>query len=336
MEISDRKRMILTAVIALHTDSGGPVGSGLLGHFLETLSVSSVTLRNEMAELTALGFLAQPYTSAGRVPTQLGMRYYIDNLMDLYALTAAEKQSIVKAVNAMDNDPEKAAESSAKILSDMFDLSVLALTPRGGDPHLVHFRILRVGRFNLALIGVSDTGSVKSRVCRVKEDISNDEIDLAEKLLNKHMVFVSPEDVRKEFSYQLGVLFEEIGDKVSPILYAATALIRSLSDARLYADGEQNLLHYRDFQRQIHSYLAFLNDTERITGFLMRTGRPLSIHVGEEIAPELSSLGMIVGSFRAGGMFGRIGVAGPSRMNYAYIIPRLHYFCDSLSEMLTQ
>jgi len=328
--------MILTAVIALHTDSGDPVGSNILSHFLNTLSVSSATLRNEMAELTALGFLAQPYTSAGRVPTQYGMRYYIDNIMSLYAMTSREKHSISQIVSAMDSDPEKAAESSVKILSDMFDLSAMALTPRGGNPHLVHFRILRIGRFNLALIGVSDTGSVKSRICRIREAITDEELDFAERILNTHFVFVSPEDVGSSFSERVLAQYAEQPGRASSILAAAKALIESLSDTRLYADGEQNLLHYREIQRQIRSYLEFLNDAERITELLMRLSRPVTIYIGEEIDSQLSSMGMIVGSFRAGSMYGRIGIAGPSRMNYAYIIPRLHFFCDSLSEMLTQ
>lgn len=335
MDISDRKRMILTAVVRLYSDSGDPVGSNILNHFLKTLSVSSATLRNEMAELTELGLLMQPYTSAGRIPTQLGIRYYVDNLMSPYSPTVMEKMSMDQTVALMDNDPEKASESSAKALAMMFGLSAVAMTPHGRNPHIVHFKILRIGRYNFAVIGVSNAGSVKTRVCRISKDISDNEVGIVEQTLNDFLVFVSSEDVKRRLIEQINIRLKEIAEIAAPILLSAQELIEGLADTRLYADGEQNLLHYRDIGGQIGPYLEFLNDPRRIIGFLLDMGSPLSICIGEEIDPLLSNMGMIVGTFRQGSLLGRLGIAGPARINYAYIIPRLMYFCDSLSDMLT-
>lgn len=335
MDISDRKRMILTAVIRLYTDSGDPVGSNILNHFLKTLSVSSATLRNEMAELTDLGLLMQPYTSAGRIPTQLGLRYYIDNLMNLYTPTTLERTSIFQTVASMDNDPEKASESSAKALAAMFGLSAVAMTPHSNTPHLVHFKLLRVGRFSLAVIGVSNAGSVKTRVCRIDQDISDKGIGTVEMVLNENLVFVSSEDITLHLEDLINIRLGILKKVAAPILSSAKDLIESLSDTRLYADGEQYLLHFRDMDGQIGSYLEFINDRQRMIRFLLETKGPLSICVGEEIDPSLPKMGMIVGTFRQGSLAGRLCVAGPSRINYAYIIPRFVYFCDSLSEMLT-
>ena len=336
MNISDRKRTILTALIAIHTQSGDPVGSGILSRFLDTLSVSSATLRNEMAELTALGLLEQPYTSAGRIPTRLGIRYYIDNLMNPRLMDEAEKESINRIIHEMDNDPEKATEMSASVLSDIFGLSIVAMTPHSKSPHIVHFNILKIGRYNYALIGVTNAGSIQSRVSRVDQDISEAEMHLIEDILNKHLVFISPEDVDNELRDSVGRTLTKDTAVFLPLLNSAMALIENLSAYRLYTDGEQNLLGFREMFSQILPYLKYINDPRKIASLLTRSDDPVSIYIGEEIDSSIPNMGMVTGQFRAGRLNGYLAVAGPSRMNYAYIVPRLGYFCNALSVMFSE
>jgi len=129
MDISHRKQMILAEIVALHTDSGDPIGSRLLQEFLRDFSVSTATLRNEMAQLTNLGLLEQPHTSAGRVPTELGYRYYLNNLMQVKPLSRAEIKNIQDEVNKMDTDPDKAAEFAADSLAKLSGLGAITSTP---------------------------------------------------------------------------------------------------------------------------------------------------------------------------------------------------------------
>ena len=113
MDISSRKQLILTKIVALHTSSGDPVGSHLLQEYLDNITVSTATLRNEMAQLTAMGYLQQPHTSAGRVPTEMGYRYYLNNLMRTTVPSSRERKSIADEISVMDSDPDKAAEMAA-------------------------------------------------------------------------------------------------------------------------------------------------------------------------------------------------------------------------------
>ncbi|MCL1829823.1 MAG: heat-inducible transcriptional repressor HrcA [Oscillospiraceae bacterium] len=336
MEISDRKRTILTALITLHADSGDPVGSGILAGFLESLSVSSATLRNEMAELTTLGLLEQPHTSAGRIPTQLGIRYYIDNLMNPWSMESKEREQINRIVRGMDNDPEKATEKAAGILAELFGLSSVAMTPRGNNPHLVHFRVLKIGRYNYALIGVTDAGSIQSRVCRIEKDLSESRLHHVEQLLNKYLVFISPEDVNNDLMLRIGSQLAEESLAYTPLIQSALSLVENLSSYRVYTDGEQNLFSYRDVYSQILPYLEYINDSKKLAELLLRAQTSFSIYIGEEIDPSLTNLGMITGHFRAGRLNGHLGVIGPARMNYAYILPRLRYFCEALSEAFSE
>ena len=336
MEISDRKRTILTALITIHTNSGDPVGSSILADFLASLSVSSATLRNEMAELTTLGLLEQPYTSAGRIPTQLGIRYYIDNLMNLWAMEPEEKEYIRRTVTSMDNDPEKATETAASILARMFSLSSLAMTPRGSNPHLVHLKILKIGKYNYALIGVTNAGSIHSRVCRFEKDISDVGLGLIEATLNRYLVFISPEDVNNDLTEKINSELAPAGYSIDPLILSALSLVENLSAYRLYTEGEHNLLSYRDMYSQILSYLEYINDTKRVASLLVRSDNPVSIYIGEEIDNSLSNMGIVTGRFRAGSLNGQLAVAGPARMNYAYIVPRLRYFCEALSNAFSE
>ena len=137
--MDERKRKVLRAVVALYGLDGEPVGSGLLAeHFGR--AVSSATLRNEMAALTKLGLLEQPHTSAGRVPSAKGYRYYIDNLMDAPAqLSAQDKKQTQAMFREMDFDPDRLAQSAARALSDWTGYAVVATTPKSDDIYIAHF-----------------------------------------------------------------------------------------------------------------------------------------------------------------------------------------------------
>lgn len=129
MTVDDRKRRVLEAIVALYGMDGEPVGSSLLSEYLD-MAVSSATLRNEMAALTKLGLLAQPHTSAGRVPSPQGYRYYVDHLLqDIPALDAESRRMVDSLFYNMDIEPEKLAQSAARALADVTGVAAAATTP---------------------------------------------------------------------------------------------------------------------------------------------------------------------------------------------------------------
>ena len=160
--MDERKRKVLRAVVALYGLDGEPVGSGLLAeHFGR--AVSSATLRNEMAALTKLGLLEQPHTSAGRVPSAKGYRYYIDNLMDAPTqLSAQDKLHAQAMFREMDFDPERLAQSAARALSDWTGYAVVATTPKSDDIYIAHFEVMQVGRSTAAVLAVTSAGGAVS------------------------------------------------------------------------------------------------------------------------------------------------------------------------------
>lgn len=165
--MDERKRKVLRAVVALYGLDGEPVGSGLLAeHFGR--AVSSATLRNEMAALTKLGLLEQPHTSAGRVPSAKGYRYYIDNLMDAPTqLSAQDKLHAQAMFREMDFDPERLAQSAARALSDWTGYAVVATTPKSDDIYIAHFEVMQVGRSTAAVLAVTSAGGVRTRTAKL-------------------------------------------------------------------------------------------------------------------------------------------------------------------------
>ena len=172
MTMDPRKQRVLQAIVALYAMEGEPVGSGLLSNYLD-LSVSSATLRNEMAALTKLGLLEQPHTSAGRVPSTKGYRYYLDNLLDAdEQLPVAERQAIDDIFDDLDYEPEHLAQGAARALSRHTGFTVAVTTPRADDLCIAHFEVVQVGRYSAAVLGVTSAGGVCTRVARVAEGLT--------------------------------------------------------------------------------------------------------------------------------------------------------------------
>ena len=336
MDISRRQRLIMEKIVGLYTNSGDPVGSKFLGSMISEFSVSSATLRNEMAALTALGLLEQPHTSAGRIPTVQGYRYYVENLLHTDTLDEREMDDIRRAIDNMDTDPDRAAEEAAHVLSSLLGCAAITTTPKGGDVRMTHFEVIRTGRFNVAVLAVSSVGGVRTRVCRVPEELSDVQLHRVEALLNEALIFVAPEDITRAYFEDVCRRLGDLADIALPIVRAAVTIIRGSAEVRVYTDGQQYLLKYHELDDHIGELLELFSDTRSLEDTL-KTPEPLKVFVGEGPgALGTGTLSMVVGRYRAaGGRYGAIAVAGPVRMNYRYVIPRLSWFRDCLSAVLT-
>lgn len=337
MDISKRKRLILSQIVALYTGSGDPVGSKILSDFLDGVSVSTATLRNEMAELTRLGLLEQPHTSAGRVPTTLGFRYYVDNLMDVRALAKEEREEIAAAVAAMDSDPDRAADEAARYLANLTGLAAITTTPRGGNVQISHFQVFKTGKYNVAILGVTSAGGVKTRVCRLADELGETQLRELAGELNRQLCFVSAEDMDAAKAEGVRLALGWGKALFAPIASAVSAIIKSAADVRVYTEGQEKLLAYPELEANLKDLLELFADADAIRGYL-EPSEPLKVFVGDETGwgGLFANLGVIVGRYRAqGGRHGALAVAGPVRMNYGWIIPRVTYFRDAISAMLT-
>ena len=162
MAMDARKQRILEAIVALYASAGEPVGSGLLASYFD-MALSSATLRNEMAALTRLGLLEQPHTSAGRVPSAQGYRYYLDHLIEAPGSTQLPEEDrahIDELFVGMDAEPEKLAPAAARSLADLTGCAAAVTTPQAPDLCIAHFEVVQVGRYSAAVLAVTSAGGV--------------------------------------------------------------------------------------------------------------------------------------------------------------------------------
>ena len=168
MTMDARKQRVLQAIVALYGLEGEPVGSSVLANYFD-MAVSSATLRNEMAALTKLGLLEQPHTSAGRVPSAKGYRYYLDNLLtDDQPLDRVTRARVDAVFASLDHEPEKLAQGAARALAQISGCTAAISTPCAEDLCIAHYEVVQVGRSAAAVLAVTTAGYVRTRVARVR------------------------------------------------------------------------------------------------------------------------------------------------------------------------
>ena len=174
MTMDARKQRVLQAIVALYGLEGEPVGSSVLANYFD-MAVSSATLRNEMAALTKLGLLEQPHTSAGRVPSAKGYRYYLDNLLtDDQPLDRVTRARVEAVFASLDHEPEKLAQGAAKALAAISGCTAAVSTPCAEDLCVAHYEVVQVGRSAAAVLAVTTAGYVRTRVARVRTGLSRE------------------------------------------------------------------------------------------------------------------------------------------------------------------
>ena len=221
MTMDARKQRVLQAIVALYGLEGEPVGSSVLANYFD-MAVSSATLRNEMAALTKLGLLEQPHTSAGRVPSAKGYRYYLDHLLtDDQPLDRVTRARVDAVFASLDHEPEKLAQGAAKALAAISGCTAAVSTPCAEDLCIAHYEVVQVGRSAAAVLAVTTAGYVRTRVARVRTGLSRENAAALAALLNRNLTFVAPVDLSSRL---LSELCGQISPELVPVVSAAAVL----------------------------------------------------------------------------------------------------------------
>lgn len=333
MAMDARKQRILEAIVALYAMDGEPVGSGLLANYFD-MAVSSATLRNEMAALTRLGLLEQPHTSAGRVPSPKGYRYYLDHLLQGSGATALgdeDRRRIEALFAAMDAEPEKLAPAAARALADYTGCAAAATTPRAEDLCIAHFEVVQVGRFSAAVLAVTSAGGVRTRVARVDTGLSRSDAAQLAQLLNRSLTFVSPRDLTPMLSASLRVA---CGARLAPVVAAAEALVRT--GPQVYLEGAQYLAQKTDVRQNLGTLLELFSDNRAATRLIEPEGGRITAKLGEDLEPAMPNLCIVSKRYLAGGgLTGTMAIIGSSRMPFSRLIPILNYFAGRLGQSMS-
>lgn len=333
MAMDARKQRILEAIVALYASAGEPVGSGLLASYFD-MALSSATLRNEMAALTKLGLLEQPHTSAGRVPSPKGYRYYLDHLLqapNAIHLEDEDREQIDQLFRSMDIEPEKLAQSAARALAEITHCAAAATTPRSEDLCIAHFEVVQVGRYSAAVLAVTSAGGVRTRVARIETGLTrSDALELSQ-LLNRGLTFVAPEDLTPMLT---GSLVMAVGERLAPVILAAEALVRT--DPQVYLEGAQYLAQMPDVRQNLGTLLEVFSDSEAANELIEPDGGKVTATLGNDLDPQMPGLCIVSKRYLAGGgLTGSIALMGSNRMEFQRLIPVLDYFATKLGQWMS-
>ena len=284
MAMDARKQRILEAIVALYASDGEPVGSGLLANYFD-MALSSATLRNEMAALTKLGLLEQPHTSAGRVPSAQGYRYYLDHLIEAPGstqLSDVDRRHIDDLFAGMDVEPEKLAPAAARSLADLTECAAAVTTPQAPDLCIAHFEVVQVGRYSAAVLAVTSAGGVRTRVARVDTGLTRDDAANLAQLLNRGLTFVAPQDLSPMLTASMVLA---AGERLAPVVLAAQALVTTGPQACL--QGAQYLAKMPDVRENLGTLLEIFSDNEAAAELLRPDGGKITATLGSDLDPAM-------------------------------------------------
>ena len=340
MEMTERQKKVLRCIVDLYIRTAEPVGSKAIAA-LPDMQYSSATIRNEMAELTTMGYLDQPHTSAGRVPSAAGYRIYVDELMQDYRLSLDETQSINEALEEKMQRVDKLMEMVAKLVSQATDLPAISAASRQGGVKVRRFDLILAGEGSFILVVMLSNDEVVNKLIKLPLSITESDLQLLSALLNATMTDLT----REEFTQSLlEKVMRSAGNASSlvPVIVEFTAeTLRRQTDTNMVVTGQMRLLtqpEYRDVDKAQRIMTSL--DEEALSNLpaVMQNANGTQVLVGpENVARELKDTSVVMTKFDIGdGMQGMIGVVGPTRMDYAKVTARLSYFAESLSRMFAK
>ena len=340
MEMTERKKKVLRSVVDLYIRTAEPVGSKAITE-LPDMKYSSATIRNEMADLTAMGYLEQPHTSAGRIPSAAGYRLYVDELMADYRLSIDETKSINIAIEEKMQRVDKMVEKVAKLVSQATDLPAISMASRSGDATVKRFELIQAGAGSFILVVMLSNDEVVNKLIKLPLHVEENDLKLLSALLNATMTELSAEE------FTAGLLervMRSAGAAASlvPVIVEFTAeTLRRSGSSNMVVAGHSRLLglpEYRDVDKAQKVMTSLDEETLSNLPAVMQNSNGTKVIVGpENISEELKDTSVVMTKFDIGdGLQGMIGVVGPTRMDYAKVTARLSYFAESLSKMFAK
>lgn len=340
MALPDRQRWILKSVVDTYVSTAEPVGSKTIAAQAEQ-PISSATVRNEMAELEAEGYLEQPHTSAGRVPTDKAYRVYVDRLMTPEPIPEAEKQEIRGELSERIYEVNDLLKRATHLLSESTGYASVTLTPTEKESFVSQLKFLQIEPGRVMVIVVLSAGLVKDRIIRTSDMLNSEQLRLIAVALEENLKGVPLKDITL-VTVESAAEGIKLPDAIlNQLLYEAYVSIKQAENLDVYMDGMQRLLIQPEFHKpaEVHKVYNTLHKDGLITGYLSRgqaeAEEPFMIRIGQEITLEgLEACSLVTTTYQLGEkLLGRIGIIGPRRMDYEKVIPRIGFIRESVKEI---
>ena len=341
MSLNERKRKILKAVIDDYINYAEPIGSRHIAKNHD-ISLSSATIRNELADLEDLGYLVKTHTSSGRVPSDLGYRTYVDTLMQKYLVQMEDINNLKVQMQQKIRELDFYIKRVLDITSSHTNLTAVALTPDFRKGTIKNIEMIMLDNTNIMLVLVTDTSIVKSKHIRLQMTVDIEFLTSLKNQLNDCIAGQTIEEISKMSFEELTKKLQGDHRAVVEILEFIYATINEINENEIYLSGETNMLALPEFKDvgKAKDFLELIHDKTKMKNILVSNIKDdiLNVVIGDESnSSETKGLSMVLSTYKiTDNVFGAIGVIGPTRMNYEKAISSLEYIRNTLNEGLEQ
>ena len=337
MELTERKRAVLKAIVKAYIDTGEPIGSKNLMLLLDN-APSSATLRNEMSELCELGLLLQPHTSAGRIPTSKGYRFYVDSLMSPSVLPDKSARYIKEEVETLRSDPESMPVSAAKILSELTGLPAVACLIPEKIPRIKRIELLPIGKFSTMLLLITDDGRTRNRIFRQGRSFTEDMKNCFDDIVRQNIKGKPINELTKAYMQSVIVKSGIYSLSLMPLLTAAFETASEIETSSVTLSGDKYLYNVCSDEKQADGIFSLIRRKDPIVSIFESAEEQGGVVFGADTGfEELSPNTVIASKFTSCDKYkGYLGIIGPNRMSYEQIIPFIKYTADVLTVNMTE
>ena len=339
IELSERKKSILKAIIEAHIKLGEPVGSKYLMQEAN-IPYSSATIRNEMAELEELGYLEQPHTSAGRVPSELGYRFYVDTLVQQYDMSTKEANELNKMLSVKMSEIDKILENARKAASAMTNYTAMSLRPRPSSITIRKYETVYLDKRNFILVMVaSNADSVKTKKINLSFDASKDVVDNLSVVLNEELAGLSIDNINISVIMKVEERMQPYPEIVGIVVKSIYETMNELG-SEIRVEGLNRLLQYPEYKnfdrlQQMISTIEEKNDLIKAVSTIDPSDDETKIFIGSEnMVKIMDNSTMIYKNLKLGGKtIGAIAIVGPCRMDYLKVLATIDKLSNEINNL---
>ncbi|MDR3586393.1 MAG: heat-inducible transcriptional repressor HrcA [Desulfosporosinus sp.] len=340
MQMDERKRKILRAIVMDYIATAEPIGSRTIARKFD-LGVSPATIRNEMADLEDLGFIEQPYTSAGRIPSDAGYRYFVDCLMDPQVLSEEDKETIERESTKRIHEIQEVISHTSKLLSELTNLTSLVLGPHKGKSTFGKMHFLPYQPGQVIMVIVKENGVVENHIIDIGENLTAEELQDVAGVFNQKMRGYSLGQVKRSLLHEIYSELSRQRHLIDNTLDRLSAILDDNEDEdRIYLGGTLNMLNQPEFRdlSKVKTLFKVFEENEPLKKLLHPHQEGLNVTIGgENTLKEFRDCSVISATYKVNGLtIGAVGVLGPTRMDYAKVIAIVEFMTRSLAQVLTR
>lgn len=343
MALDERKKSILRAIVEGYIQNAEPVGSRSIAKNTD-LNLSAATIRNEMGDLEDMGFLLQPHTSAGRIPSSQGFRFYVDSLMEHYRMTNAEIQQLRGAMLHKIRELDKIVKDVSSAFSHFTNLPTFGVLPTMDYGAIKGIKLVSVDEKTLMVIVSDNSGLIKNKLLRLREPLHDSTLKQMNDVLNQNLAGYTRSEINLNRIMEVINAVGENHEILTSVLELIDEAISEIDKREIFMEGSTNILRFPEYNEitKIKEILEFFDDKQNLESLVkqlpsVKDGE-VSVFIGDENEhPQLKNNSVILSTYKAGpNLTGIIGVVGPMRMDYAKVVSGVGFFSKQLGKMLSE